>query len=214
MTAMTNPQRKMVVRFGGGVRPVRIAVALAVGLIATAISVFMPMYLVERGHGAQVTTIHRGVHGWWLATDAVFGLRWSNLMLIDPPLSEPVWSGELHGWQEPPPPPYPQAQFLRIGTLAAGWPLPALSMRWTVTAPTRSFPVPAELDDADTSIVYAAESALTGSRGGGPEQIGVLWVGAVFDVVFYGAIVVGPLALARRFARGDLTRPAASAAAR
>lgn len=203
MAAMTNTDSTMAVRLGGRVRPARIAIALVVGAVATAVSTFMPMYLVERGHGAQVATIHRGVHGWWLATDSVFGLRWSNLMLIDPPLSEPVWSGELHGWQEPPPPPYPQAQFLRIGTLAAGWPLPALSMRWTVTSPTRNFPVPAEVDDADTSIVYAAESALTGSRGGGPEQVDVLWVGTLFNVVFYGAIVVGPLALARRFGRGD-----------
>lgn len=197
----------------GRARLVRIAVALAIGLVAAAVSTFMPIYLVERGNGARIETIHRGVHGWWHARDQVFGLRWSNLMLIDPPLSSPVWDGELFGWEEPPPPPYPQAQFIRIGTLAAGWPLPAVSMRWTVTTTTRSFPVPAELDDGDTSIVYAAESALTGNRGGGPDEVRVLWLGAVFNVIFYAAVVVGPIALARRFVRGDFTRRAASAAA-
>lgn len=196
-------------------RAIRIAVALAVGVVATAVSTFMPIYLVERGRGAKVETIHRGVHGWWHARDQVFGLRWSNLMLIDPPLSTPVWDGELHGWEEPPPPPYPtDVQFLRIGTLASGWPLPAVSMRWTVTSTTRSFPVPAEVDDQDTSIAYAAESALTGSRGGGPDEVRVLWVGAVFNVIFYGAVVIGPVRLARRFMRGDFTRRAGTEAAR
>lgn len=198
----------------GRARLVRITVAAVIGVVAAALSTYLPIYMVERGRGAQITTIHRGVHAWWMATDAVFGLRWSNLMLIDPPLSSPVWDGEVHGWQEPPPPPYPQAQFVRIGTLAAGWPLPALSMRWTVTSTTRSFPVPAEVDDGDTSIVYAAESARTGNRGGGPDEVRPLWFGVVFNIIFYGAIVVGPVALARRFARGDFTRRAASAAAR
>ena len=192
-------------------RVIRIAVALVVGLAAAAVSTYLPMYMVERGGGATIGTIHRGVHGWWHARDRVFGLRWSNLMLIDPPLSTPLWDGEVSGWEEPPPPPYPAAQFLRIGTLAAGWPLPALRMRWTVTSMTRSFPVPAELDDADTSIVYAAESALTGTRGGGPEQVEVLWIGAVFNVVFYAAVVVGPVGLLRRALRGDFRRPAHSA---
>lgn len=195
--------------------PRRLVVALVIGLAATALSTWLPMYMVERGNGAQTRTVHRGVHGWWHARDRVFGLRWSNLMLIDPPLSSPVWEGELDAWEEPPPPPYPtEVQFLRIGTLAAGWPLPAISMRWTVTAMNRSFPVPAELDDADTSIVYAAESALTGNRGGGPDEVRVLWFGAIFNVVFYGAVVVGPIGLARRFARGELIRRATSEAAR
>ena len=198
MPGMTNP------------RLVRLAVAFVIGIAATALSTWLPIYMVERGHGAEARTVHRGVHGWWQARDHVTGLRWSNLMLIDPPLSSPIWEGVMFGWEEPPPPPYPtNVQFLRIGTLAAGWPLPALSMRWTVTRMDRSFPVPAELDDADTSIVYAAESALTGNRGGGPDEVVVLWTGAIFNVVFYGAVVVGPIALARR-----LTRRAASAAAR
>lgn len=195
--------------------PARLAIALAIGVAATALSTWLPIYMVERGNGAEVRTVHRGVHGWWHARDHVFGLRWSNLMLIDPPLSTPLWEGEMWGWEEPPPPPYPaDVQFLRIGTLASGWPLPALSMRWTVTKADRSFPVPAELDDADTSIAYAAESALTESRGGGPDEVRVLWLGAIFNVIFYAAVVAGPVALARRFARGDFTRRAASAAAR
>ena len=187
----------------------RLAAGLVFGIVAMAAMTYLPMHLVHRGKGATVRTVYRGSNAWWHARDAVFGVRWSNLMLIDPPLSTPVWEGEMHGWEEPPPPPYPVAQFVRIGTLAVGWPLPTVAMRWTVTSTNQSFPVPAELDDADTSLPYAVESAMAGTRGGKPQERRLLWAGILFNVVFYGAVLVGPLALARRF-----TRRAASAAAR
>jgi hypothetical protein len=44
--------------------PVRIAVAVMLGVAATALSTWLPLFMVERGNGAQVRTIHRGVHGW------------------------------------------------------------------------------------------------------------------------------------------------------
>ncbi|MEY4822243.1 MAG: hypothetical protein RLY72_1895 [Planctomycetota bacterium] len=193
-------------------RIIRFVVALVIGVAATSISAYWPLYMVERGGGARITTVYRGLYGWWNARDSVIGLHWSNLQLLENPLNAPVFEGELAPWEEPPPPPYPQAQFLRIGTLSAGWPRPVIAMRWTVTSRTRNFPVPAELDDADTSIVYAAESALTGSRGGGPDEFHLLWQGIAIDVVFFGAIVVGPIALLRRLAR-PVTPPATLAAA-
>jgi hypothetical protein len=179
----------------------RLSIALVLGVVAMAGMTYLPMHLVHRGKGASVRQVRRGVHEWWHARDAVFGVRWSNLMLNDQPLSIPMWDGEMHGWEEPPPPPYPVAQFVRIGTLAVGWPLPTVAMRWTVTSTNQSFPVPAELDDADTSLPYAVESATTGRRGGKPQEIRLLWMGIAFNTVFYGAVLVGPLALARRLAR-------------
>ena len=187
---------------------VRLTAGLLLGVVATFLGAFMPLFMIERGHGAKIDSIHRGLYGWWHATDHAFGLDWSNLQLMDPPLSTPITDGELAPWEEPPPPPYPAAQFLRIGTLTAGWPLRVVTYRWTVTSTTQNFPVPAELDDGDTSIVYAAESVLMGTRGGGPQQRQILWLGVVIDVVLYGAVVVGPIALARRFARGELRRHA------
>jgi hypothetical protein len=192
----------------------RISIALALGMVATAIMTYGPLNAAHRGRGATIRTIHRGHHGWWHARDAVFGVRWSNLMLIDPPLSSPIWEGEMHGWEEPPPPPYPEVAFLRIGTLAAGWPLPTVSMRWTVTSTDQSFPVAAELDDLDTSIAYAVESVRTGRRGGAPHEVRLLWPGILFNIAFYAALVIGPGQLFVRWFRGYLTRREASAAAR
>ena len=100
--------------------PRRLAIALVIGAVATAATTRLPLHLVDRGHGGQIRTVHRGVHAWWHARDHAWGLRWSNLQLIDPPLSTPVWEGELHGWEEPPAPPYPAAQIYRVGTLASG----------------------------------------------------------------------------------------------
>ncbi len=199
---------------------VRLTIALCVGVAATAFSAFLSLYMVERGQGARISTVHRGLYGWWNARDSVTGAHWSNLQLMDTPLGTPLYEGELAPWEEPPPPPYPQAQYLRIGTLSVGWPRPVLAMRWTVTSLTRSFPVPAELDDGDTSIAYAAESALTGNRGGGPDETTLIWSGIAIDVVLFAAVVVGPIALARRCAKGQRpswrtpTPQAASAAAR
>jgi len=188
--------------------PRRLAIALVVGVVATAVTARLPMHLVDRGRGGEIRAVHRGLHAWWHARDHAWGLRWSNLQLIDPPLSSPVWDGEMHGWEEPPPPPYPEAQVYRVGTLASGWPLPVLRMRWSETDLRRPFPVPAELDDGDVSIWNATDSALHGSRGGPPKERIVLWTGAVFNTVFYAGVLVGPVALARRALRSGLARRA------
>lgn len=171
--------------------------------------------MVDRGGGARVRTVYRGNVGWFHAEDRAFGLAWSNLYRQPTRLASPLLDGELPAWAEPPAPPLPEADFLRIGTLAVGWPMPALVLRWTVTDPKRLFPVAAELDDQDTSIAYAAETAVYGNRGR-PTERWIHWPGLAVDVVFFSAIWAGPFALAFRLvARGrKATPPAASAAGR
>jgi hypothetical protein len=165
----------------------RAIAAVVAGTAATAAMTYLPIYLVDRGEGAQITTIYRGTDGWYNARDKTFGVAWSNLQLIDQPLTSPITEGELPSWAEPPPPPHPQGPLLRIGTLASGWPFPALRARWTITSLDRNFPVPAELDDQDTSIYYAAEDFMKGNRGGGPDEVAVIWSGAVANAAIYAA---------------------------
>lgn len=193
MRAMTNRRRHLVSR---------LVQSLALGLVATAATTYLPLVAVERGHGARIAMVTRGVHPWWNARDEVFGVRWSNLQLIDPPLATPTRVGELPGWAEPPEPPFPESAILRVGTLAAGWPMPVLRARWTVATRARNFPVPAEVDDQDTSIRYATESLLTGGRGGGPEDRSILATGAMLNTAIYAGVawlaLVGAARLTRR----------------
>lgn len=176
----------------------RLLTALVLGAIATLLLTFLPMTLVDRGHGAQIRQVYRGEFGWFHARDHAFGLEWSNLQLMQTTLSTPLFDGELPGWAEPPAPPYPKVEWFRVGTLATGWPLRTIAYRWTVSSMTRLFPMAAELDDQDTSIVYAAESVLTGSRGGGPDERQVLWVGVGANVVIFTVVLLGLLTLAGR----------------
>lgn len=184
------------------------AIAIAVGILATLACAFLPVLLVERGHGARITTVHRGSHGWWNARDEVFGMQWSNLQLMDETLSSPLDDGELPAWAEPPPPPYPEGPILRVGTLALGWPKPVLRLRWTVATLKQNFPMPAEIDDQDTSIVYAAEDFMQRNRGGGPQERTVLWSGALFNTAMFACVAAALLRIGLRF-----TRRAAQAAA-
>lgn len=184
------------------------AIAIAVGILATLACAFLPVLLVERGNGARITTVHRGSHGWWNARDEVFGMQWSNLQLMDETLSSPLDDGELPAWAEPPPPPYPEGPILRVGTLALGWPKPVLRLRWTVATLKQNFPIPAEIDDQDTSIVYAAEDFMQRNRGGGPQERTVLWSGALFNMSMFACVAAALLRIGIRF-----TRRAAPAAA-
>jgi len=184
------------------------AIAIAVGILATLACAFLPVLLVERGNGARITTVHRGSHGWWNARDEVFGMQWSNLQLMDETLSSPLDDGELPAWAEPPPPPYPEGPILRVGTLALGWPKPVLRLRWTVATLKQNFPIPAEIDDQDTSIVYAAEDFMQRNRGGGPQERTVLWSGALFNMSMFACVAAALLRIGLRF-----TRRAAPAAA-
>ncbi|MFZ9880349.1 MAG: hypothetical protein ACO3QC_02980 [Phycisphaerales bacterium] len=177
------------------------AIAIAVGILATLACAFLPVLLVERGHGARITTVHRGSHGWWNARDEVFGMQWSNLQLMDETLSSPLDDGELPAWAEPPPPPYPEGPILRVGTLALGWPKPVLRLRWTVATLKQNFPMPAEIDDQDTSIVYAAEDFMQRNRGGGPQERTVLWSGALFNTAMFACVAAALLRIGLRFTR-------------
>lgn len=197
---------------------VRMAVALAIGMAATALTTLVPLWWHERGHEAVRTSIYRGDTGWVYASDAVFAVRWANLQLLPERLLTPLDAGELPSWAEPPPPPYPATDLFRVATLAVGWPLPAVRARWVADDYAHAFPVPAEVDEGDTSLVYAAEDLLTGNRSGGPDEVGALWPGVAFNVLFFAAVWTGPVRLAIRVVRhlrgGGVTRPAGAAAAR
>lgn len=194
--------------------PRRLAIALVIGVLATAATARLPLHLVDRGHGGRIEAVHRGVHPWWLARDHAWGLRWSNLQLIEPPLSSPVWLGDMHAWEEPPSPPYPDTPVFRVATLASGWPMPVLWMRWIEADVRRPFPLPAEIDEGSGSIWTATESVLHGGRGGPPEEKRILWLGAGVNTILYAAIAAGPIALIRRAIRGDFNRRAGAEAAR
>lgn len=189
---------------------VRGVLPLLVAAIATAVMAYLPIYLVDRGQGARISTIYRGTDAWFIARDESFGLWWSNLQLIDQPLTTPITEGEVPAWAEPPPPPHPQGPLLRIGTLASGWPFPAMRARWSIVTLDRNFPVGAELDDQDTSIAYAAEDFMKGNRAGGPDEVTVLWRGALANLAIYAVAAWALLALRARL----VTRREASAPAR
>ena len=180
-------------------RLVRLAGALAVGAAATVVSVFAPLASVERGRGAVGWTIHRGHHLWHVATDEILGLRWWNLQLSEQPLRNAFHDGEIAPWAEPPVDPPAPVHLLRIAQLGAGWPEPALRIRWTVDTEKQAFPMPAEIDDQDTSIVYAAEAFL-GMRPGGPNERTILWRGAIIDTVFFAAVSLIALGAVRQAA--------------
>jgi hypothetical protein len=202
MRAMSIPR----VRLDWSLRVTRLIIAcVAASLVTTGLTVIPPWWH-ERGSGAQITQIFRGHHGWWSARDEVFAMRWSNLQLMQETLGSPIDAGELPAWAEPPPPPYPESDFYRVATLAVGWPFPTRTFRWVAPSHEHNFPIAAELDDADTSIVYAAEDARTHVRAGGPTQSAWLWSGIGFDVAFFTGLIVGPGALLvrglRYFMRG------------
>jgi len=176
---------------------VRVAVALVLGAGATCAGVWIPLVRLDYGRGARITTIYRGTDGWFHASDETRGLRWSNLQRMEIPLGSPLNEGDLPSWAEPPPPPYPETPLLRIGTLAAGWPLPAWRMRWIVSRLDQNFPMPAEVDDQNSSIVNAAQDALRGNRAGGPTERSVIWPGAVGNTALFSALAFGLLAARR-----------------
>ncbi|MEY3142587.1 MAG: hypothetical protein RLY21_1080 [Planctomycetota bacterium] len=182
---------------------------LLVGAAATAAMAYLPIYLVDRGQGARITTIYRGTESWFNARDEAFGLHWSNLQLVDQPLSSPITEGELPAWAEPPPPPHPEGPLVRIGTLASGWPFPVVRARWSIATLDRNFPVGAELDDQDTSIYYAAEDFVKGNRAGGPDEVTILWGGALANFAIFALAVSVLIDLRIRI----VTRRATAAAA-
>lgn len=179
----------------------RAAVALILGMLVAAVMTSLPIHRVDRGQGARISTIYRGHDGWYIAHDEVFGLTWFNLQLMDAPLIEPLEEGELPRWAEPPRDAPRDVPMYRVATLASGWPFLGLRMRWTVTGTSQNFPIPAELDDQDTSIAYAAEDFRLRNRGGGPGEIGILWSGALANVAAYAVIAFALLGLRDRLRR-------------
>lgn len=166
----------------------RVALAVATGAVATAAMTLVPLLLVERGKGCAVGNVFRGVTGWFVARDEVFGVHWVNLQLMPERLINPVHVGELPPWAEPPSGPYPADELYRVATLAAGWPLPSYRFRWIVVGKAQAFPMVAEADDQDTSISYATEDVLRGNRGGGPTETAVLWGGALPNLMLYAGL--------------------------
>lgn len=166
----------------------RVALAVATGTVATVAMTLIPLLLVERGRGCTVGNVFRGVTGWFVARDEVFGVHWVNLQLMPERLLAPVQVGELPAWAEPPSGPYPIDDLYRVATLAAGWPLPSCRFRWIVVGKDQAFPMAAEADDQDTSISYAAEDLFRGNRAGGPTETTVLWRGALPNLVLYSGL--------------------------
>lgn len=188
----------------------RALLAVLVGAAAAVAMTYLPIYLVDRGQGARISTIYRGTESWFNARDEAWGLSWSNLQLVDQPLSSPIDEGALPAWAEPPRGPHPAGPMFRVGTLASGWPFLSLRMRWSVATMNQNFPVPAELDDQDTSVYYAAEDFVKRNRAGGPGEVTVLWPGALANFAIYAVAAYALIAL-----RGLLaTRRVDAAAAR
>jgi hypothetical protein len=181
----------------------RVSVALFIGAVATVASTLLPMLLLDRGSGCRSTTVFRGTDGWFVARDEVFGLRWVNLQHMSLQLLSPVEVGALPPWAEPPTDPHRTHELLRVATLATGWPQPAYRFRWVIEGHRQNFPMPAELDDQDTSIIYAVEDVFRGTRGGGPTEQGVLWPGALANLAaFVGAAYAFLVAYALVVSRG------------
>jgi len=191
-----------------------LGLALVLGLAATVLCVVLPLGRVDRGAGGQLRHVHRGEHEWFQASDHAFGLSWSNLQLAPTRMVTPLVEGDLPAWGEPPPPPYPIVPYLRIATLAAGWPFHAVAFRWTVTTTDRNFPAYAELDDGDTSIGYAAESVLSGGRGGPPDERWLLWPGLLADLALFTLIAFTLASIVTRFPRRANVTPPEGAAGR
>lgn len=167
-------------------KPLHTAIAsLVIGLLTTVAMTVVPLLRADRGHGAQITQIYRGEWGWYRATDHAFGLDWSNLGLMQTTLTSPLFDGDIPAWAEPPQPPYPKVPYFRVGTLAAGWPLRTVAFRWMVSDPKQRFPIAAEVDDQDTSLGFAAENVLEGSRGGFPHERRILWQGIAVNAAIY-----------------------------
>jgi hypothetical protein len=70
-----------------------------------------------------------------------------------------------------------------------------------VTTTKRNFPIHAELDDGNTSISHAAESVLTGGRGGAPEERRIVWAGALANVAIFAAAAFVVLTVVARVKR-------------
>jgi hypothetical protein len=185
MRAMTN---RAVTNRAVQTAVLRAALAVAAGAVATAAMTLVPLLLVERGKGCTVGNVFRGVNGWFVARDEVFGVHWVNLQLMPERLINPVEIGELPAWAEPPSGPYPTDDLHRAATLAAGWPLPSYRFRWIVIGQTQAFPMVAEADDQDTSISYATEDVFRGNRGGGPSEASVIWPGALANLACYAGV--------------------------
>lgn len=190
--------------------PLSAVAALIAGALAATAMTFVPLFLVDRGHGGKISAVFRGTDGWHVARDEAFGLAWVNLQLMDTPLLSPIEDGELPHWAEPPKGPHPPAPLYRIGTLVSGWPLPSMCMRWSATTLDRNFPMPAQLDDQDTTIGSAAEDFLMKNRSGGPDKVTVLWRGALANTAIFAVPVFALLVLRGHAA----TRREAAAAAR
>ncbi|MFO0895751.1 MAG: hypothetical protein U0574_12445 [Phycisphaerales bacterium] len=175
-----------------------LASAIAGPLITAAVT-FSSLYLADQGtwHGLG-TLVRHGTQLWLVTLHGRFGLTWVNLELLDPPLVNPVPDhSDAPQWALPPERTWPANGSVRVATLGAGWPLPAVTRQWWVAMFTQTFPLSYEEDESGMSVRAAAErfwepehNGADGRTAAGPIQ--VEWTGAAVDsALFGGACLVG-----------------------
>jgi hypothetical protein len=131
------------------------------------------------------------------ATDRAFGLRFVQLERLPHPLvNDPLDLPAVPAWAEPWTP-APAPGKWQVGTLAVGWPWPAVASQWSETEIGRGFLPPVELDD-DGSTIRRAAARFGDTTLGATTRI--LPVGAAFDLALFwaGATALTALALLRR----------------
>lgn len=138
-----------------------LASAIAGPLITAAVT-FSSLYLADQGtwHGLG-TLVRHGTQLWLVTLHGRFGLTWVNLELLDPPLVNPVPDhSDAPQWALPPERTWPANGSVRVATLGAGWPLPAVTRQWWVAMFTQTFPLSYEEDESGMSVRAAAEPLL------------------------------------------------------
>lgn len=112
---------------------------------------------VEEGREPIAGQIHvRDGWVWSYASDHATGLRFYSLERVPNRLvAGNLTASDVPWWAEPRRDLDPPGQW-RVGTLAVGWPWPAVARQWDETEPDRGFLPPIELDDDGSTIRRAA----------------------------------------------------------
>lgn len=164
-----------------------------IGALAAAATAWWALSSVETGVEPIAGTLHvrEGVP-FVAATDRAFGLRFVQLERLPHPLAnDPLDLPAVPAWAEPWTP-APAPGKWQVGTLAVGWPWPAVARQWSETEPGRGFLPLVELDD-DGSTIRRAAQRMTASA---PDsRVAVLGVGLLGNLLTHGAAATALIAL-------------------